>query len=90
MSEAVLYAEGMLGRDAEEFIESELGRFMIGRAEQEIADAMNELKTCYPWRTRRIKELQNRIWRAESFQNWLGELVVRGHQALQQLETPED
>ena len=85
-----LYAEAILGKDAEEFVESELGRFIIGRAEQEIEDAVNELKKCYPWRTRKIRELQNRIWRAESVQNWLAELVVRGRQALNQLDEPED
>jgi hypothetical protein len=85
-----LYAEAVLGRDAEEFVQSELGQFVIGRAEQESRDAMDELKRCHPWRTRKIKELQNRIWRAESMQNWIGELIVRGRQALQQLEDPND
>jgi hypothetical protein len=85
-----LYAEAVLGQDAEEFIASELGRFIVGRAEQEVAEAMEQLKTCHPWRTRKIKDLQNQIWRAESVQNWLAELVVRGRQALSQLEEPED
>lgn len=85
-----LFAEAVLGKDAEEFISSELGQFIVGRAEQEIADALDELKTCHPWRTRKIRELQNRIWRAESVQNWLAELVVRGRQALNQLDEPED
>ncbi|WP_282460103.1 hypothetical protein [Mycoplasmopsis arginini] len=85
-----LFAEAILGKDAEEFINSELGRFLIGRADQEIEEAVNELKICYSWRTRKIKDLQNRIWRAESFQNWLGELVIRGRQAMTQLDEPEE
>lgn len=85
-----LYAEAILGKDAEDFLASDVGRFLIGRAEQEVAEAMDELKRCHPWRTRKLRELQNRIWRAESVQGWLGELIIRGRQALSQLEQHED
>ena len=81
-----LFAEAMLGKDAEEFIQSEIGQFLIGCAEQEIAEASEQLKRVHPWRTRRIRELQNQVWRAESFQTWLAELVMRGKQALQSIE----
>lgn len=81
-----LYAEAMLGRDAEEFIHSDIGQFLIGCAEQEISEASEQLKRVHPWRTRRIRELQNQIWRGESFQSWLAELVMRGKQALQSIE----
>lgn len=82
-----LFAEAMLGKDAEEFIHSDIGQYVIGCAEQEISEASDQLKRVHPWRTRRIRELQNEIWRAESFQTWLSELVIRGRQAVQQLET---
>ena len=81
-----LYAEAVLGQDAEEFIQSEIGRYIIGCAEQEAQEAILQLKTVYPWRRRKITELQNRIYRAESIQSWLGELVIIGKQALQQLD----
>lgn len=91
MSEnAELYAEAMLGQDVESFLASDIGRYLIGRADQESAEAVNKLKTCFPWRRRRITELQNQIWRAESFQSWLGELIIRGRQATSQLEQQED
>ena len=81
-----LVAEAILGKDAEEFLNSDIGRFLVGRAEEEATYAVFLLKTVHPWRTRRIKELQNKIWRAESFQLWLAEMVIRGNQALQGLE----
>ena len=84
---AELYAEGLMGRDAEDFIQGDLGQYLIGCAEHEIKIATDALKKVHPWRTRRIRELQNEIWRAESFQSWLSELVIRGRQAVQQLET---
>lgn len=81
-----LFAEAIIGRDAEEFIQSELGQYLIGCAEQEAQEAMHQLKSVFPWRRRKITELQNKIWRAESFQSWLGELVIKGKQAIQQIE----
>ena len=85
-----LYAEAMIGRDAEDFLKSDVGRYLIGRATQEADEAMAELKRCFPWRRRRITELQNRIYRAESIQGWIGELIIQGRQAMAHLETNED
>ena len=85
-----LLAEAMIGKDAEDFIESDIGRYIIGCAEQEAKEAMDQLKTVWPWRRRKIQELQNKIYRAESIQSWLAELVVTGKQALQQLDGEND
>jgi hypothetical protein len=85
-----LYSEAMIGQDAEEFLTSDVGKFLIGCADQEIQEAMDQLKKCHPWRHRRIRELQNKIWRAESVQGWLAELITRGRQAMQQLEEREE
>lgn len=85
-----LLAEAMIGRDAEDFIQSDIGKYIIGCAEQESHAAMDELKRVYPWRRRKIQELQNKIYRAESIQSWLAELVVSGKQALQTLENEND
>lgn len=81
-----LLAEAIIGQDAEDFINSDIGQYLIGCAEQESLLAIDKLKTVYPWRRRRITELQNEIWRAESFKSWLAELVIKGRQAYQQLE----
>jgi pantothenate kinase type III len=81
-----LFAEAILGRDAEEFVQSDIGKYVIGCAEQEAQEAMQQLKNVYPWRRRKITELQNKIWRAESLQQWLSELIIQGTQATQQLE----
>ncbi len=81
-----LFAEAMLGRDAEEFIQSDIGQYLIGCADQEAQDAVDQLKRVLPWRRRKITELQNRVWRAEMFQSWLAEIVIKGKQATQQIE----
>lgn len=80
-------AEAILGRDAEDFLKSELGLTLLGFADQERDEALAKLKTVHPWRTRRIRELQNEVYRAESLKEWLFYLVQRGMQAKQQLES---
>lgn len=77
----VLFAEAILGRDAEEFLNTELGKYLIGRARREKQEAQEKLNTTSPWRRRRIQDLQNEIWRAESFEAWLAEIIMDGRNA---------
>lgn len=81
-----LQAEAVLGKDAEEFLASDLGRVMLARAVEEEREALDALAVISPWRRRRITQLQAQLWRARSFKEWLTEVVINGHQALAQLE----
>lgn len=81
MLNETLLAEAILGRDAEEFLSTELGRYITGRCEQEIAEAQELLNRVSPWRRRRIQDLQNQIYRAQSLREWVAELVSNGRQA---------
>jgi hypothetical protein len=81
-----LQAEAVLGKDAEEFLASDLGRVMLARAVEEEREALDALAVISPWRRRRITQLQAQLWRARSFKEWLTEVVITGQQALQQLE----
>lgn len=81
-----LLAESMLGEDIEEWCKSDIGRYLIGRATIEIQDATAKLKTTFPWRWRRIQQLQNEIWRGESFKVWLLQQIRSGRTALAALE----
>lgn len=84
------FSEAALGRDAREFIDSNIGRYMLGCAQQEYADAMIKLKTVAWWRRRRIIELQNKAWRAEALLTWLRDLVIKGKAAELALEEGEE
>lgn len=83
------FTEAALGREAADFASSNLGRYIIGCAQQEYADAMLKLKTVSWWRRRRIIELQNRAWRAESMLTWLRDLLIKGRAAELALEERE-
>jgi hypothetical protein len=82
----LLMAEAVLGRDAQEFLSTDLGRYIVGRAAQEKAEAQEKLSRVSPWRRNRIRQLQNEVWRAESVVGWLAELVNSGQQAEAALE----
>lgn len=81
MSAEVLWAEAVLGKEAQEFLESDIGRYMIGRCDQEIAEAQEKLASVSPWRRNRIRQLQNEVWRGRQFKTWLVDLVEAGSQA---------
>ncbi len=84
-----MLAEVHLGEDAAQFIKSDLGKYMVGRANQDIRLATDELKRCFWWRSRRIRLLQNRIAVAENAKMWLVECLNSGQIALQTLEARE-
>jgi hypothetical protein len=85
-----LVAQAILGKDAEEFLNTDIGRYLVGCAEQEIADATDKLFKVSPWRRRRIAELQSQVWRAQSFQTWLAEIITTGRQAIDTLEQKDE
>ena len=76
-----LLAEVDLGRQVPEFLATELGRYLLGAAAQEYAEAMEKLETVAFWRWRRVRELQNQAWRAKSFVGWLRSLIISGKSA---------
>ena len=76
----------MLGEDAKEFLASDVGRYLLGRAEQDAQEAADKLKRISPWRRRRITELQNEIYRAESIKGWVIEMIQAGASAEHALE----
>ena len=74
-------AEAILGKDAEEFLKSELGRYIIGRIKQERQNALDELIVVSPRRPQRVKELQNEVLRCNLMESWLAELIIEGRNA---------
>ena len=85
MNEA-LEAEALLGDEAKRFLEGDLGRVLKGIAEQEIKKATLDFEEADLTDEKKIRDLQNRIWRASRFTGWLEELVERGEEALRSLE----
>lgn len=77
-----LVAEAEIGDEARKFIESELGKTLLGMAEQEIAMAQEKLETIDPTATEEIRGLQNQAKVARHFQQWITELISKGENAI--------
>jgi hypothetical protein len=81
-----LVKSAVLGAEVEQFLESDIGKYLVGRAEAEALEAVELLKRVSFWRKHRIIWLQNRISVAESFQKWLGEAYSEGLHSLHTIE----
>lgn len=75
-----------MGREARQFMASELGQYLLGCADQEAAEAAEELTRVDPTDAKLIQSLQNRHWRGMSFRKWIEELIVAGQQAEEVLD----
>ena len=85
-----LFAEAAIGRDAMEFFHSDLGRYLVGCAQQEYQEAMTKLKGTPWWMFWRVNALQNQAWRAEKFMVWLRDLILSGTKANLELADREE
>ena len=72
------------GFQAEAFLQSDVGKYLIAKAEAEVVEATEALKTVDPTVPDAIRELQNRVYRGESIQYWLGEAITSGLNAQQE------
>jgi len=85
-----LMETAIFGKEVQEFLSTNVGKFLVQRAEKEAEDATQALKRVFPLRWRRITELQNRIYRAESIQAWIGEAIMDGIQAERTITGEDD
>lgn len=63
-----------------------MGKVLKGIAEQEVKKAIIEFEEVDLTDEKKVRDLQNRIWRASRFTGWLEELVERGEEALRALQ----
>lgn len=76
-----LIAESLIGDEAEKFFDSDLGRAMIGMAEQQVREAQEAFVEMDPENILGIRELQNRAKLGRMFKSYLIELISNGRQA---------
>ena len=78
-----LVAEAEIGDEARRFVESDLGKCVLGMAEQEAVMAQEKLSDIDPTKIEEVRKLQNVVWRARQFEDWLTELISRGENAME-------
>ena len=77
-----LIAEAEIGEEARAFLQSELGRCLVGMAQQDAEEAREALATVDPTDIPNIRRLQNQALLGRRFEQYLAELVQRGNNAL--------
>lgn len=77
-----LIATAELGDEAKRFLESDLGKVMLGLAQQEVELAQEDLEEVEPTDTAEIRKLQNQAKVGRWFEKWLRELLADGEAAL--------
>lgn len=82
----VLEQAAKFGMEAEDFIKSPIGQYLLNRSLEEIDNAFKELKAVNPHDYQRVQELQNTIKRNESVELWLGEIIATGKEAMSMLK----
>lgn len=80
--EQALFSEAILGKDAVDFMNSDLGRVLRGYAAQNIEEAKEALLKTPSWRKRKIQQLQFKAAVASQFLDFVREAVVRGEMAI--------
>lgn len=85
-----LMETAILGKEAELFMGSSIGQYMLARVQMEIDQANYKLKRVFPLRWRRVMQLQNEIDRAERFQSYLADMYTDGQAAMNAIKGDED
>ena len=73
------------GMDVKVFIASQVGRYLLDKANKDRDAAMEELANVDAEDAKAIRALQNRVKCTENFLMWLGEAVTEGEIAEQEL-----
>lgn len=63
------------GAEVEQFLKSNVGRYLLARSKQEIDAAMEKLKDVDPCNSKEIREIQTGIKRNENIEAWLADTI---------------
>ena len=83
------FEEARLGVNVSNFLQSDVGRYLHGRAKialEEVKQQMLDLSSAMPDFQSQFDKLQQEAWCAEHFMKWCAEAIVNGEGSEQQLE----
>jgi hypothetical protein len=81
-----LLKQAQLGIEAEAFLSTDLGRYLLDKADQELEDAQNKFLELLPNDSAGLLQLQSQAKRAINFKSWLSEAISTGIYAEQELK----
>lgn len=78
--------DAVFGKQVEDFLSSDIGEYLLKKAEREIESTVEKLKKANPNEPMSVQGLQNQIKVCESIVGWLGEAIRSGQQAVKAIE----
>jgi|SRR6185503_5115617 len=87
--ERELFARAQLSEQVKDFLASAVGRYLHGRARQEVEQAQVDALECNVnrwWGRRKFNEIKQKAERAQSFMRWLADAITDGEVAYQELK----
>ena len=75
----------IIGVEAEDFVASRVGQKLIELARRDVDAATLDMLDVDLKDEKKLREIQNRIWRATQFEGWLQEIITQGREAYKQL-----
>lgn len=88
--ESPLVRDAMFGKQVEQFLDGDIGNYLVKRAQTEIDVAIEKLKKVNPVDVDLVRTYQNDVKVAEFFIVWLGDAIAAGHAAIETLEGEEN
>jgi hypothetical protein len=85
-----LVAEARVGDEFRTWVQSDVGRYIIGRAEQHEINMLRELGRTSPFDNEKISLLQSEAKAPGLLIRWIEEVMSQGEQAKFQLQELED
>lgn len=89
----VYLGEVRLGDRVREFIQTDVGQYLLGRAQIEMDEAkaaMVRINPFWPRAKSRLAALQQEYRTAENFARWLNDALQNGELALEQIRTLQE
>lgn len=80
-----LFREATFMFEVQDFLKTNIGRYLVARSDADIERAMQALATANPEDAKLIRDLQTKIRVASSWQDWLADAITEGKNAHQQL-----
>jgi len=86
-TERAYFEEARLGNTVRDFLVSDVGRYLHGRARIQLQEAQTSLVHCKP---EELADLQRKAQQAETFMSWLAEAITNGEAAYTSLKEYRD
>ncbi|MDB5975157.1 MAG: hypothetical protein JWR07_1917 [Nevskia sp.] len=84
-----LLERAVFGKEVEAFLGSNVGRYVLAKANAQAARAVDAFKNVDPHNSGAVQKLQNDIKVAENIMEWLTDAVSQGLQAIDIIDSPD-